>query len=169
MRGFERFLRGFQRFLRGFQRFLRGFQRSSQRPSERQISSERLSVFLPLIVLPLELSPNHRPSCRPTISQMSTLGCRAQKLHAWLLLFFFMFANGWMFRIWASDVPGSGSAHALLDGHEIHPFHKSGVEKLTRSSFERVFLNTTNQVELMSKNRAQMGLGGGVRRVSGPK
>ena len=59
-RGFERFsevLRGFQSFLRGFQRFLRGFQRSSQRPSQRQISSQRLSVLLPLIVLPLELSP----------------------------------------------------------------------------------------------------------------
>ena len=50
-------LRGFQSFLRGFQRFLRGFQRSSQRPSQRQISSQRLSVLLPLIVLPLELSP----------------------------------------------------------------------------------------------------------------
>ena len=70
LRGFERFLevfrdferfsevfRGFERFLRGFQRFLRGFQRSSQRPSQRQISSQRLSVLLPLIVLPLELSP----------------------------------------------------------------------------------------------------------------
>ena len=60
-RGFQRFsevLRGFQRFLRGFQRFLRGFQRSSQRPSQRQICSQRLSVLLPLIVLPLELSPN---------------------------------------------------------------------------------------------------------------
>ena len=59
-RGFQRFsevLRGFQRFLRGFQSFLRGFQRSSQRPSQRQISSQRLSVLLPLIVLPLELSP----------------------------------------------------------------------------------------------------------------
>ena len=60
LRGFERFsevLRGFQRFLRGFQRFLRGFQRSSQRPSQRQISSQRLSALLPPIVLPLELSP----------------------------------------------------------------------------------------------------------------
>ena len=59
-RGFERFsevLRGFQSFLRGFQRFFRGFQRSSQRSSQRQISSQRLSVLLPLIVLPLELSP----------------------------------------------------------------------------------------------------------------
>ena len=76
--GFQRFLRGLERFLevfrdferfqrflevlrdffRGFQRFLRGFQRSSQRPSQRQISSQRLSVLLPLIVLPLELSPN---------------------------------------------------------------------------------------------------------------
>ena len=59
-RGIERFsevFRGFQSFLRGFQRFLRGFQRSSQRPSQRQISSQRLSVPLPLIVLPLELSP----------------------------------------------------------------------------------------------------------------
>ena len=59
-RGFERFsevLRGFKRFLRGFQRFFRGFRRSSQRPSQRQISSQRLSVLLPLIVLPLELSP----------------------------------------------------------------------------------------------------------------
>ena len=64
-RGFERFsefLRGFQSFLRGFQRFLRGFQRSSQRPSQRQISSQRLSVLLPLIVLPLELSPTNAPS-----------------------------------------------------------------------------------------------------------
>ena len=46
-RGFERFsevFRGFQSFLRGFQRFLRGFQRCSQRPSQRQISSQRLSV-----------------------------------------------------------------------------------------------------------------------------
>ena len=60
LRGFERVFRGFERFsevLRGFQRFLRGFQRSSQRPSQRQISSQRLSVLLPLIVLPLELSP----------------------------------------------------------------------------------------------------------------
>ena len=45
-------MRGFQSFLRGVQRF-----RSSQRPSERQISSRRLSVLLPLIALPLELSP----------------------------------------------------------------------------------------------------------------
>ena len=72
LRGFERFLevfrdferfsevfRGFERFFRGFQRFLRGFQRSSQRPSQRQISSQRLSVLLPLIVLPLELSPKN--------------------------------------------------------------------------------------------------------------
>ena len=59
-RGFERFsevFRGFERFFRGFQRFFRGFQRSSQRPSQRQISSQSLSVLLPLIVLPLELSP----------------------------------------------------------------------------------------------------------------
>ena len=32
-------------------------QRPSQSPSQRQISSQRLSVLLPLIVLPLELSP----------------------------------------------------------------------------------------------------------------
>ena len=60
LRGFQRFsevFRDFERFFRGFQRFLRGFQRSSQRPSQRQISSQRLSVLLPLIVLPLELSP----------------------------------------------------------------------------------------------------------------
>ena len=63
-RGFERFsevFRGFQRFSELFERFseiFRGFQRSSQRPSQRQISSQRLSVLLPLIVLPLELSPN---------------------------------------------------------------------------------------------------------------
>ena len=66
-RGFERFsevLRGFQSFLRGFQRFWRGFQRSSQRPSQRQISSQRLSVLLPLIVLPLELSPSSHPTCQ---------------------------------------------------------------------------------------------------------
>ena len=49
-------MRGFQSFLRGFSEFFRGFQRSSQRPSQRQISSQRLSVLLPLIVLPLELS-----------------------------------------------------------------------------------------------------------------
>ena len=58
-RGFERFsevFRGFQRCFRGFQRLFRGFQRSSQRPSQRQISSQRLSVLLPLIMLPLELS-----------------------------------------------------------------------------------------------------------------
>ena len=30
---------------------------SSRRPSQRQIFSQRLSVLLPLIVLPLELSP----------------------------------------------------------------------------------------------------------------
>ena len=69
-RGFERFsevLRGFQSFLRGFQRFLRGFQRSSQRPSQRQISSQRLSVLLPLIVLPLELSPNLRDTVAPVL------------------------------------------------------------------------------------------------------
>ena len=53
LRCFERF----SEFLRGFQRFFRGFQRSSQRPSQRQISSQRPSVRLPLIVLPLELSP----------------------------------------------------------------------------------------------------------------
>ena len=52
----ERFLEVF-RFFRGFQRVFRGFQRSSQRPSQRQISSQRLSVLFPLIVLPLELSP----------------------------------------------------------------------------------------------------------------
>ena len=42
---------------------MRGFQRksASQRPSERQISSQRLSVLLPLIVLPLELSPRRGP------------------------------------------------------------------------------------------------------------
>ena len=56
-RDFWEVFRGFQRFLRGFQSFLRGFQRSSQRPSQRQISSQRLSFLLPLIVLPLELSP----------------------------------------------------------------------------------------------------------------
>ena len=54
--GFQRFLRGFERVFRGFE-VLRGFQRSSQRPSQRQISSQRLSVLLPLIMLPLELSP----------------------------------------------------------------------------------------------------------------
>ena len=65
LRGFERFLeflRGFERFsevFRGFQSFLRGFQRSSQRPSQRQISSQRLSVLLPLVVLPLELTPKN--------------------------------------------------------------------------------------------------------------
>ena len=70
LRGFERFLvvfRGFERFsefLRGFQRLLRGFQRSSQRPSQRQISSQSLSVLLPLIVLPLELSPKSPRKCR---------------------------------------------------------------------------------------------------------
>ena len=62
-RGFERFsevFRGFERFFRGFQRFFRGFQRCSQRPSQRQISSQRLSVMLPLIVSPLKLSPNRK-------------------------------------------------------------------------------------------------------------
>ena len=76
LRGFERFLevfrnferfsevfRGFERFFRGFHRFLRGFQRSSQRPSHRQISSQRLSVRVPLIVLPLELSPMEGQGC----------------------------------------------------------------------------------------------------------
>ena len=58
LRGFSEVFRGFERFFRGFQRCLRGFQKSSQRPSQRQISSQRLSVLLPLIVLPLELSPN---------------------------------------------------------------------------------------------------------------
>ena len=66
LRGFERFLevfrdferfsevfRGFERFFRGFQRFVRGFQRSSQRPSQRQISlSEALSPVAPNRVAP---------------------------------------------------------------------------------------------------------------------
>ena len=51
-------LRGFSEVFRGFQRCLRAFQRSSHGPSQRQISSQRLSVLLPLIVLPLELSPS---------------------------------------------------------------------------------------------------------------
>ena len=52
-RGFSEVFTGFQSFLRGFQRFLRGFQRSSQRASQRQISSQRLSVlFAPNRVAP---------------------------------------------------------------------------------------------------------------------
>ena len=79
-----RFFGDFQRFLavfivfQSFSEIFRGFQRSSQRPSQRQIflseilseadfplrdplrgrfSSQRLSVLVPLIVLPLNLSP----------------------------------------------------------------------------------------------------------------
>ena len=70
--GFHRFLLEvfgeslrFERFFRDFQRFLRGFQRSSQRPSQRHISSQRLSVLLPLLVLPLELSPKFGPKKLP--------------------------------------------------------------------------------------------------------
>ena len=54
--------------MRVSERFFRGFQRSSQSPSQRQISSQRLSVLLPLIVLPLELSPTdplQNPPTRP--------------------------------------------------------------------------------------------------------
>ena len=58
-RGFERFLevfRGFQRFqklFRGFKDFFRSFRRSSQRPSQRQISSsEALSPVAPNRVAP---------------------------------------------------------------------------------------------------------------------
>ena len=48
-RGFQRFLEAF----RGFQRVFRDFQRSSQRPSERQISlSEALSPVAPHRVAP---------------------------------------------------------------------------------------------------------------------
>ena len=56
-RVFQRFFRGVQSFLevlrasldsKGFQSFSRGFQRSSQRPSQRQISlSEALSLVAP--------------------------------------------------------------------------------------------------------------------------
>ena len=70
LRGFSEVFRGFQRFsrfledfhrfseiLRGFQRFVRGFQRSSQRPSERQISlSEALSPASPYRVAPWTFS-----------------------------------------------------------------------------------------------------------------
>ena len=70
--GFQRFLRGFERFLevfRGFERFSEFFERFSeiferfsevfsQTLSEADFLSEALSLLLPLIVLPLELSPN---------------------------------------------------------------------------------------------------------------
>ena len=49
---------GFQRFFRGFQRFFRGFHRSSERPSQWQISlSEALGPVAPLFLSPLHLSP----------------------------------------------------------------------------------------------------------------
>ena len=63
MRGFERFLevfRDFERFsevLRGFQRFLEVFRGPLRDPLRGRFPSQRLSVLLPLIVLPLELSP----------------------------------------------------------------------------------------------------------------
>ena len=63
MRGFQSFskvLRGLQRFREVFERVSEIFERFSEVLSEtfqRQISSQRLSVLLPLILLPLELSP----------------------------------------------------------------------------------------------------------------
>ena len=50
------------RVFRGFQRFseiFRGFQRFFRDPLRGRFRSQRLSVLLPLIVLPLELSPNN--------------------------------------------------------------------------------------------------------------
>ena len=105
LRGFERFLevfrdferfseifRGFERFFRGFQRFLRGFQRSSQRPSQRQISSQRLSVLLPLIVLPLELSPKE-DGCfsSPTPRRFRQSAVQSNRL--------FLFLDGWSLKL----------------------------------------------------------------------
>ena len=59
--GFSELFRGFQRFSEIFQRFSEIFQRSSEvlseTLSEARFPSQRLSVLLPLIVLPLELSP----------------------------------------------------------------------------------------------------------------
>ena len=84
--GFQRFLegfKGFQRFSEVSQRFFRGFQRSSQRPSQRP-SQRQISLseaLLPLIVLPLELSPNedfHRGD-----SKAAFRFWRAQRLTFW--------------------------------------------------------------------------------------
>ena len=57
MRRFERFSEVFRAFLEVFRDFLEVF-RGPHRDPQRQISSQRLSVLLPLIVLPLELSPS---------------------------------------------------------------------------------------------------------------
>ena len=57
-RGLQRVLRGFQRLSFFIQRFSEIFQRFSEVLSQRgRFPSQRLSVLLPLIVLPLELAP----------------------------------------------------------------------------------------------------------------
>ena len=54
-RGFSEVL--FRVFFRGFQRFLEVFRDSLRDPLRGRFPSQRPSVLLPLIVLPLELSP----------------------------------------------------------------------------------------------------------------
>ena len=55
-RGFQRFLEVFRGFQRVFDVF-RGFQRSFRDPLRGRFPSQRLSVLLPLFLLPLNLSP----------------------------------------------------------------------------------------------------------------
>ena len=57
----QRFLEVLRDFSEVFRDFLEVFRGPLRDPSQRQISSQRLSVLLPLIVLPLELSPTSAP------------------------------------------------------------------------------------------------------------
>ena len=75
--GRQRFSEVFKRFseiFRGFQRFFNGF--LSETLSEADFPL-RGSVLLPLIVLPLELSPNHVSECEHSRCRKESAGCQA--------------------------------------------------------------------------------------------
>ena len=83
--GSQRFLevfRCFQRFSElAFQRFSEVFRGPLRDPLRGRFPSQKLSVLLPLIVLPLELSPN-MPSCAPSRSLASS--CSSTKVSSLL-------------------------------------------------------------------------------------
>ena len=79
-RGFQSFLKEVFRVFRGCQSFFRGFRDPLRDPLRGRFPSQRLSVLLPLIVLPLELSPK-----------------RTQKMSGWHKPCFWTFPFSWVY------------------------------------------------------------------------